>query len=86
MSLVCSDGDLVLMDAGCEYHGYASDITRTWPINGKFTEAQRQLYDVVHRVQSACIRVIVLFPSQIWLNIVADGWCCVACTTRNYFK
>ncbi|XP_062522745.1 xaa-Pro aminopeptidase 3-like isoform X1 [Corticium candelabrum] len=57
-SHIANDGDLVLMDAGCEYHGYASDITRTWPINGKFTEAQRQLYDVVHCVQSACIRLV----------------------------
>lgn len=51
------DGDLVLMDAGCEYHGYASDITRTWPVNGTFTEAQRELYDIVLQVQKRCISV-----------------------------
>lgn len=45
------------MDAGCEYHGYASDITRTWPVNGKFTEVQRRLYDAVHQVQTAAIKV-----------------------------
>lgn len=48
------DGDLLLIDAGCEYQGYASDITRTFPVNGKFTEAQRDIYDVVLDVQIAC--------------------------------
>ncbi|WP_127958951.1 Xaa-Pro aminopeptidase [Serratia microhaemolytica] len=41
------EGDLVLIDAGCEYQGYAGDITRTFPVNGKFTPAQRALYDIV---------------------------------------
>ncbi|ALB63945.1 Xaa-Pro aminopeptidase [Cronobacter condimenti 1330] len=41
------DGDLVLIDAGCEYQGYAGDITRTFPVNGKFTPAQRAVYDIV---------------------------------------
>ena len=41
------DGELVLIDAGCEYRGYAGDITRTFPINGKFTPAQREIYDIV---------------------------------------
>ena len=40
-------GDLLLMDAGCELHGYASDVTRTWPVGGKFSGAQRALYSVV---------------------------------------
>jgi len=43
------DGDLVLIDAGCEYQGYAGDITRTFPVNGKFTPAQRAVYDIVLR-------------------------------------
>ena len=41
------DGDLVLIDAGCEYQSYAGDITRTFPVNGKFTPAQRAIYDIV---------------------------------------
>ena len=41
------DGELVLIDAGCEYQGYAGDITRTFPINGKFSPAQREIYDIV---------------------------------------
>lgn len=44
---VMRDGDLVLIDAGCEYHGYAGDITRTFPVNGKFSKPQRALYDIV---------------------------------------
>ncbi len=49
------DGDLILIDAGAEYEGYASDITRTFPINGKYTAAQREVYDVVLDVQQQCI-------------------------------
>lgn len=51
------DGDLVLVDCGGEYHGYASDITRTWPVNGKFTEPQAKLYQAVLNVNKACIKV-----------------------------
>jgi len=49
------DGDLVLIDAGCEYQGYASDITRTFPVNGQFTAEQRALYDIVLEAQLAAI-------------------------------
>ena len=45
------------MDAGAEYHGYVSDVTRTWPVNGRFTEAQRDLYEAVLRVKEECIKV-----------------------------
>lgn len=41
------DGDLVLIDAGCEYQNYAGDITRTFPVHGKFSPAQREIYDIV---------------------------------------
>jgi Xaa-Pro aminopeptidase len=49
------NGDLVLIDAGCELHGYASDITRTFPANGKFTAPQQALYEIVLASQEAAI-------------------------------
>ncbi len=49
------NGDLLLIDAGCEYKGYASDITRTFPVNGKYTKAQKEVYEVVLDVQKQCI-------------------------------
>ncbi|WP_371767335.1 Xaa-Pro aminopeptidase [Massilia sp.] len=52
------DGDLVLIDAGCELDGYASDITRTFPVNGRFTDAQRTLYELVLTAQDAAFRAI----------------------------
>lgn len=52
---LCKHGDLVLMDAGCEYGGYSSDITRTWPISGNFTKSQKVLYDVVLHLQKELI-------------------------------
>lgn len=53
------DGDLVLVDAGCEFDGYAADITRTWPANGRFTDAQRTLYELVLHAQDAALAAIV---------------------------
>ena len=52
------DGDLLLVDAGAEYKGYASDITRTFPINGKFTDAQRDIYDLVLKCQKSCVDMV----------------------------
>lgn len=49
------DGDLLLVDAGAEFQGYAADITRTFPVNGKFSKAQREVYDVVLETQLSCI-------------------------------
>ncbi|KAI8853852.1 peptidase M24, structural domain-containing protein [Chytridium lagenaria] len=53
---IAKDGDLVLMDVGAEYGGYAADCTRTWPINGRFTPAQKDVYESVLRVQRECIK------------------------------
>jgi Xaa-Pro aminopeptidase len=52
------DGDLLLIDAGAEYKGYASDITRTFPINGRFTQPQREIYDLVLKAQMACVEMV----------------------------
>ena len=52
---VLKDGDLVLIDAGCELDSYASDITRTFPANGRFSPAQRELYEIVLAAQQAAI-------------------------------
>jgi Xaa-Pro aminopeptidase len=52
------DGDLVLIDAGCELDGYASDITRTFPVNGRFSPAQRELYELVLVAQQAAFAAI----------------------------
>ena len=51
----CDDGEVLLIDAGCEYNGYASDITRSWPVNGKFSEAQAEIYQIVLDAQLAAI-------------------------------
>ncbi|MEO7761592.1 MAG: Xaa-Pro aminopeptidase [Casimicrobiaceae bacterium] len=53
-----ADGDLLLIDAGCEYASYASDITRTFPVNGKFTGPQRAVYELVLEAQLKCIDAV----------------------------
>lgn len=55
---VLKDGDLVLIDAGCELDYYASDITRTFPVNGKFSPEQRALYELTLRAQQATLEAI----------------------------
>lgn len=59
-------GDLILMDAGCEYHGYSSDITRTWPIAGHFSDAQKILYQLVLDCQQSLISSIA--PGETSIN------------------
>lgn len=64
---VLEDGDLLLTDAGCEYENYASDISRTIPINGRFSKEQAQLYDLVLKAQLAAIEMIK--PGNHWNDI-----------------
>lgn len=58
------DGDLLLIDAGCEVDGYASDITRTFPVNGRFTGPQRAVYEIVLAAQAAAIEEVR--PGNTW--------------------
>jgi len=73
------DGDLLLIDAGCELDGYASDITRTFPVNGKFSAAQKDVYELVLAAQAAAIAQVN--PSNHWnaphdaaLDVLAQGF------------
>lgn len=54
----CKDGDLVLMDFGAEYAGYSADTTRTIPVNGKFTDRQREVYEAVLRIFKKAVKLI----------------------------
>ena len=75
---VLNDGDLLLIDAACELDGYAADITRTFPVNGKFSAAQRDVYEMVLAAQAAAIGVSA--PGRHWnepheaaLRVIAQG-------------
>ncbi|TNF36469.1 MAG: Xaa-Pro aminopeptidase [Gammaproteobacteria bacterium] len=72
------DGDLVLIDAGCELQGYASDITRTFPVNGRFSDAQRALYALCLKAQLAAINSIrpgVSWntPHDVTVKVITEG-------------
>ena len=74
-----NDGDLLLIDAGCELNGYASDITRTFPVNGRFSGPQKDLYELVLAAQAAAIASVN--PQQHWnapheaaLEVLVDGF------------
>ncbi len=76
---VLKDGDLLLIDAGCELDGYASDITRTFPVNGKFSGAQKDVYEIVLAAQTAAIAAAM--PKRAWnaphdaaLRVLAQGF------------
>ena len=59
------DGDLLLIDAGCELDGYASDITRTFPVSGRFSGAQREVYEIVLAAQRVAIETVK--PGASWI-------------------
>ena len=60
----CKDGDLILMDVGASYANYSSDMTRTIPVSGRFTERQRAVYDAVLRVKDEATKMLV--PGTLW--------------------
>ncbi|MBT8294295.1 MAG: aminopeptidase P family protein [Eudoraea sp.] len=62
----CKDGDLILMDVGAEYANYSSDMTRTIPVNGKFSKRQRQIYEAVLRVKNEATNMLV--PGTLWAD------------------
>jgi len=73
---ILNDGDLLLIDAGCESLGYASDITRTFPINGRFSKVQKQIYQIVLSAQKSAIASIkpgekVNTPHEIACDIIS---------------
>jgi Xaa-Pro aminopeptidase len=75
---VMRDGDLVLIDAGCEYAHYAADVTRTFPVNGRFSAAQQALYEVVLEANRAAIdacRPGVAFhhPHDVAVRVMVEG-------------
>ncbi|MCJ8159977.1 Xaa-Pro aminopeptidase [Acinetobacter zhairhuonensis] len=72
------DGDLVLIDAACEYELYASDITRTFPVNGKFSPEQKALYEIVLKAQLAAIDAVQIGnsykePHNVAVRILVEG-------------
>ena len=72
-------GDLLLIDAGCELDGYASDITRTFPVNGKFSSAQKDVYELVLAAQAAAIAKVNVnnhwnAPHEAALDVLAQGF------------
>ena len=81
-------GDLVLIDAGCELDGYASDITRTFPANGTFTGPQRTLYDIVVASQEAAVAVTkpgcrFIDPHEAAVKVLAQGMLDVGLLDKN---
>lgn len=63
-NLQCQDGDMILMDVAAEYANYSSDLTRTVPVNGKFTKRQKDVYNAVLRVKNEATKLLV--PGIIW--------------------
>lgn len=60
----CKDGDLILFDVAAEYANYSSDLSRTIPVNGRFTKRQREVYDAVLRVKNEATKMLV--PGNLW--------------------
>ena len=74
----CRGDEIILIDAGAEYKGYAADITRSWPINGKFSDAQREIYEIVLEAQEQAIAACRVGnpynqPHEVARSVLAEG-------------
>jgi Xaa-Pro aminopeptidase len=83
---ILHNGDLVLIDAACEWELYASDITRTFPINGKFTDAQRDVYEKVLDVQLQVIDAMKPGVKRDWLQQYSEELLCQALIDLGILK
>ena len=75
---ILNDSDLLLVDAGCEYEMYAADITRTFPVSGKFSEEQLKVYEIVLEAMNAAIDCVkegnsVMKPQEISEKVITEG-------------
>ncbi len=85
---MCKDGDLVLIDAGCEFDGYASDVTRTFPVNGRFSGPQKALYELVLASQHAALAEAVpgkryIEPHDAAVKVLAQGMLDIGLLDQN---
>tara|TARA_B100001250_G_C19808388_1_gene794545 strand:- start:2297 stop:3592 length:1296 start_codon:yes stop_codon:yes gene_type:complete len=75
---ILNNSDLLLVDAGCEYEMYAADITRTFPVNGKFSEEQLQVYEIVLEAMNAAIESVkkgnsIMEPQEVSEKVITEG-------------
>ena len=74
----CKGNEIILIDAGAEYKGYAADITRSWPIGGKFSDAQKEIYEIVLEAQEQAIAACRVgnpynMPHEVARSVLAEG-------------
>jgi Xaa-Pro aminopeptidase len=88
--LQVGDGQVLLMDAGCEYHGYVSDVTRTWPVNGRYTAEQRQVYETVLEVRRRCgwctgaLSCVCMCSAAVRFLFMVAGTAALACAALKH--
>ena len=73
-----NNGELVVMDLGAEYHGYSADVTRTIPVNGSYSSAQKEIYDIVYDAQNSAIKEVrpgipMNAPGEKAIDVLGDG-------------
>jgi Xaa-Pro aminopeptidase len=73
-----NNGELVVMDLGAEYHGYSADVTRTIPVNGLYSSAQKEIYDIVYSAQNSAMKEVrpgipMNAPGEKAMDVLGDG-------------